>query len=231
MLRKRIFDRPRCRLTRAKLASVVFVLTAISVNSEVDHLIPLDIRYLEPNARQMLARKLFASPANYGRLVVIPPGIRGEQSVAIYSDSKSPTGFVVTCTEAETNVCNATSKDTTNRKNEDEINVRRTDIFAPKSMCMAVSQAVHKMVSNTAPADLADRFVDGTTLWFSANVEGKTIEGLLTEEIRGPSATLLRQVADELVDYCAAPTSERLKYGNRVEETAKRLIDRSELGP
>jgi len=193
-----------------------------------DHLIPtaseIDAAY-----RSLLSEKLFVTPADYARIVVMPSSASGEVSLAIYSRPVADyhsAHVCLTCTRADRNLWYSVSQSNPNRGKEPPAQVSRTDALLPKSAALAVAEAITHMLNRTEPVDRKDRiFLDGTGIEFSVeNGKQHPGRGLLTPYAKGKLTDKLRQLVRALMTYCDAAPAERQKIATQIEEQATSLV-------
>lgn len=196
--------------------------------SITDHLVPAD-KAIVRQYKEVLERKLFVTPGDYGRILFILGGKDGEYAVAIYSDSRSETGVFVTYTKADRNLGDATWEFSPNRIGEGRVKVKRIDAPVAQSVAAAISQAMREMLSRTRKREInpnAERpILGGIDIEFSIKSQaGQTIEGVLTSEMRGKHVVALGRLAQLMVDYCQGSPRERGGFSKRLENEAKQLI-------
>ncbi len=193
-----------------------------------DHLIPPSAE-IDTAYRSLLSQKLFVTPANYARIVVMPSSAAGERAIALYSETQA-TGeknVLLTCTKADKNLWYSTSQSNPNRGNERPVEITRKDAPFPKSTAVAVSQALHEMLARTKPLERESRIVlDGTDVEFEVPTDARTpIRGLLTPYAQGVLTAALQQLTKQLSNYCDAEPAERERVAREIEAEANRLLE------
>src|ERR1700730_3229197 len=134
-----------------------------------DHLVP-PVGEEEVSYKEFLKKKLFVTPADYGRILIMPSGIEGEASIALYS-KKGRNGrpeFEITCTKAAANLCYETSEPNTKRSQNPAINVARCDATIPQITVEAVRDALKTEIERGHPlGGHGAVYVDGTEIEFT----------------------------------------------------------------
>ena len=194
------------------------------LNTGEDHLIsPVDE---EISYKEFLKKKLFVTPADYGRILIMPSGVEGETSVALYSE-KSRDGsveFKITCTKAAANLWYATSESNPKRSQNPAINVARCDTTIPQKTMEAVRDALMAEIKQRHPlGGHGAVYVDGTEIEFSVpQNNGDVAIGILAPTTKGPKMTQLTKLAKALADYCMDP-KHRAKAITEIETIASSL--------
>ena len=218
------------------LWSVIFCVglarNLVAAPEDVDHLIPVTREELEPTLQRLLERKLFLSSANDGRIIVMPPGIHGEYSVAIHSDPASSTGTTITYTEAARNISAPVVADLVqgiSPKDERGVLVRRLNVPIENSIAAGVSSVLRQSVGRAHPLPkigwiATDIVLDGTSYWFLANGRSsKPMQGLLGPTMKGRYTDGLRRLTQHLVDYCLAKADGRTEMSTKIRNDVAQL--------
>ncbi len=212
----------------------VFVTSAALASSPpdatagpTDHLIPptseIDAAY-----RTLLSQKLFVTPANYARVVIMPSSSAGETAIAIYSGTQASgqRNVFLTCTKADTNLWYSVSPSNPSRGTQPSIKVTRTDAPFPSSAALAVSAAFDEMIARTKPLEPGNRIVvDGTNVEFEVQRGAQTSRrGLLTPYAKGQFTQALHRLTELLTNYCDAGPGKREQLAREVEAEANQLV-------
>jgi len=192
-----------------------------------DHLIPptseVDAAY-----RTLLSQKLFVTPANYARVVVMPSSAAGETAIAIYSGTQASgrKNVFFTCTKADKNLWYSASPSNPNRGNEPPVEITRRDAPFPRSAAVAVSEALREMLARTKPLERENRTVlDGTDVEFEIEDDTQTaLRGLLTPYAKGQLTTALHGLTKLFTNYCDAGRAQREQLARQIEAEANRLV-------
>jgi hypothetical protein len=208
---------------------VLFVeCTEASPSVDQDHLIPTKGE-IDQSYQAVLKRKLFVSPADYGRATLLPSDKSGEYSIAIYSNSHSKTGVSATCTKSAANLGNSTWEMNPKRIDQSLIKVTRADVPFPKSTAVALSAAWTGMLAQTREREITQRagdvVVDGLQILFSVdNMSRQKTEGILAPDSKGRHTAALRRLSELLSNYCEVNSSRRGGIATEIECEANRLV-------
>src|SRR5579884_354318 len=183
----------------------VFVTSAALASSQpdattgpTDHLIPptseIDAAY-----KTLLSQKLFVTPANYVRVVIMPSSSAGETAIAIYSGTRA--------------------------SGQRNVFLTRTNAPFPSSAALAVSEAFDEMIARTKPLEPGNRIVlDGTNVEFEVQRGAQTSRrGLLTPYAKGQFTQALHRLTELLTNYCDAGPGKREQLAREVEAEANQL--------
>lgn len=190
-----------------------------------DHLIPIDGR-IELPYEKLLDRRLFVTPANYGRIVILAsPASVGELAIAIYSKRSIADEVWITATRAERNLWAAEFGEDPSFPKIPAVQVSRCDALFPKSTSAAVSSAIKRMVKESRPLSKNGRIiVDATDIVFAVqDREEKGMRALLTPEAQGKNTAALRRLVRLLESYCGAKPSTQQSLSKKIETEAKSL--------
>ncbi len=211
------------------LGLIISCLPAASKAPFQDHLLPvrgeLDHSYV-----RILKRKLFVTPADFGRITSLGGEKIGEWSLAIHTDEHSKTGIIATCTRAERNLGNETWELNPHRVDDSVIKIHRTDWPFPRSTAEAVFLAVRTLLGNRAERETTGRAsditLDGLRVIFSISPESASSDGLMVPESRGPRTHQMLQLA-ELArrDREARDSDEREAAAKKLEAQAHLMGD------
>jgi len=180
------------------------------VSASADHLIPPVTEDAQDAAYHKIMReKLFVTPANYGRILIIPSGVEGETSIALYSEATPARGieFRITCTKAQKNIWFATSESSPKRSENPVIRVARYDATVPRTAIEAVHDALKKEIERRKPLPRSG---------------GKTAVGILGPATQGPRISQLVRLTKALTRYCMSPSNRSMLVG-QVEDIARSL--------
>ena len=197
------------------------------VSASADHLIPPVTEDAQDAAYHKIMReKLFVTPANYGRILIIPSGVEGETSIALYSEATPARGieFRITCTKAQKNIWFATSESSPKRSENPVIRVARYDATVPRTAIEAVHDALKKEIERRKPLEpIGKAYVDGTAIEFALpRSGGKTAVGILGPATQGPRISQLVRLTKALTRYCMSPSNRSMLVG-QVEDIARSL--------
>lgn len=179
--------------------------------SNDDHLVPTK-GYIDATYEALLRRKLFLTPANYGRIVTLASAASvGESAISIYSKSgRSGDPAFITWSHAERNLWYAENGDDPAFPKK-EINVERLDAPFPKALAEAISAAVKGMLDKTHPMSANGRIaVDPVNIEVSLEEGGITRRrGLLTPDANGKATSSFRSLLRSLEEYSktSSPTT------------------------
>lgn len=223
------------RYSRALLETFVYFcifaglsnsLTAYSRanQDENDHLMPIE-GYLEPAYQTLLSHKLFLTPANYARIVILPSGTEGESAIAIYSKPRVADEVFITRTKAERNLWQAAWQLNTNLAKVPAVNITRLDRPFPKHVAAIVSESIRQVIAKRRPLTKTNRIiVDGTDIEFSIQSRDReAFTGLLTPDAKGKNGNALRRLTELLEQYCGAKLSDRENLTNKIQAEARNL--------
>jgi hypothetical protein len=192
-----------------------------------DHLVPFD-GIVEPSYQTLLSQKLFLTPGNFVRIVILPSAAsKGEVAIAIYSDSKMAADSVtVTCTKAKRNLWYAASDENGGlSKNTSSIEIERSDAVFPKAVAATIVRGATRMLDQCKPLDKTnDTFVDATDIEvLIESSPNKRVRGLLTPHARGRSGSALRALTEILERYCEATPENKKQLLRKIEARANQL--------
>jgi hypothetical protein len=191
-----------------------------------DHLIPMNGRIDAPYEK-LLNRKLFITPANYTRIVVLSsPASIGELAVSIYSKGNNADEVGITITRAERNLWAAEFGGDPSFPKVPAVNVARCDALLPKMTATVVSGAIKRMVDGSRPLSRSGRIIlDATDIVFSVeDREGKRAEAVLTPDSHGKKSTALRQLVQLLQSYCQAKPAAKPSLSKKIDLEARNLM-------
>ena len=224
------------RVTKTKLFYLCCIVTCVTApalaeeraGSEYnDHLVPID-GIIEPAYQTLLSQKLFITPANFVRMVILPSAAsEGEIAIAIHSEpTKSEEKVFVTCTKAKKNLWYAASDESgALSKNTSSIQIARYDVPIPKTVAMTIMKGIRRMLGQCKPLDKTNKtFVDETDIEvLLESSPSRYVKGLLTPHARGVSGTALRRITHLLEAYCGATPGNREQLLEKIEAKAKQL--------
>ena len=154
-------------------------------NAINDHLIPVAGR-LKPHHEQLLARKLFVTPADYMRVVELPAAAsEGESVIAIYSKIDSPTSVMITLMRPERNLVYAEFAGDPDFPKGPKVS--RFDVPFAKSSAVAIRTRLKRLLAQARPLRKSNNpiFLDGTDIEFSVPLGNQSIRGLLIQSAAG----------------------------------------------
>jgi len=221
------------------ISSLGFAKTAAAANAKTsdpcscvpsasDHLIPVNFDF-ELEYRALLAQKLFASSADYGRAVIMPSAAsEGESCVAVYlrGNTSGTNETRIAYSKADRNIWYAQSESNPNRSHEGPINVQHVDLPFPQSAALEIAKVWRQMLCRTRPSVTTGKervIVDVTTVELSLiNKEGEAWYGSLPQS-RGSSTNALYELARLLIAYCNSEPSKRPSVADQIERSAREL--------
>jgi hypothetical protein len=195
--------------------------------AESDHLVPVgDI--IQADYYALLQRKLFVSPADFARIVDLPPG-GNEVVVAIYTvQSDGHENVRITHTRCNKVLWDVGSDGQGHFVKDPSVSVKRIDAPFPKQLAVAVSQAVKRALQERRPRppprDTDTVIVDGSLVEFSVSSSPRqTTRGVLTPDARGTRAHRLHHLKDLLQRYCQRPATERPAIALQIASEAAKI--------
>jgi hypothetical protein len=195
--------------------------------AESDHLIPVG-EIIAADYYALVQRKLFVSPADFGRVLDLPPG-GNEVVVAIYTvRSRGEENVRITHTRCDKVLWEVGSDSQGHFVKDPSVSVKRIDAPFPKQLALTVSRALERALAERRPRPpprATDRvIVDGRLVEFSVPAgERHTTRGLLTPDARGKKAKRLHHLTDLLERYCQAPATERTAIGQQIASEAAKI--------
>jgi hypothetical protein len=195
--------------------------------AESDHLIPIG-EIIPADYYALLQRKLFVSPADFARVVDLPPGGQ-EVVVAIYTvRSRSKEGVQITYTRCDKVLWDVGRDGQGNVTKEPSVSVKRLDAPFPKQLALTVNRAFKRALAERrprpAPRDTDVVTVDGSLVEFSVSGDQRrTARGLLTPDARGKKAQTLHHLKDLLERYCQTPAADRASVGQQIAVAAAKI--------
>jgi hypothetical protein len=221
------------RVSLLRLWLLAVALTSSSVlkaSSDGDRLYQVNLSEF-PKYRTLLLGKLGPTPFNFGR-VMIKPAFAPEYSVSIYSRSlaSGEMKYLVTYLAAEHSLWE-TSDAGGETQDAKHTNVRQIDCEIPKEIADKIRLAwLGMLTGNQRPTRMreedAARTTDATIAEFSIQVSpSETLYGeIAVEAPTGQKTKALSDLANTLVEYCKAKTTDRSEIGNRIDEESNRLL-------
>jgi hypothetical protein len=195
--------------------------------AESDRLVPVgDI--IQADYYALLQRKLFVSPADFARIVDLPPG-DNEVVVAIYTvRSDGHENVRITHTRCDKVLWDVGSDRQGHFVKDPSVSLKRIDAPFPKHLAVAVSQAVKRALQERRPRppprDTDTIIVDGSLVEFSVcSSPRQTTRGLLTPDARGMKARRLHNLRDLLQRYCQRPLTERTAIALQIASEAAQI--------
>ena len=105
--------------------------------NNIDHLVPVG-QMVDAAYQRLLARKLYLTPANYARIVVLPSGSSsGETALSLYSKRGNDDEVILTSTEGERDLWSAASELDPMLRKDPRIEIQRLDVPFPKPLATA----------------------------------------------------------------------------------------------
>lgn len=218
------------------LLSDALISQAITLD-QADHLLPLDPNQGMPivGYHKTVEKRLFLTPADCARMLVLPSA-GGEESVSIYSRSKSPIGekeYFITLVKSERNIWyqrmyqNMPGTQNDPGASRAPIKLRRIDAKFPVNCALAVRQAWIAMLTRVGPLppqDGTERVVlDGADFEFSSVDRGRAVAGYVPPGMRGKHTSTLRHLGQLLIDYCEASDAQRPHIAEAITNSAHQL--------
>jgi hypothetical protein len=207
------------------------VCTEVSAGRHADdHLIPFKPSIYD-ELRPTLYRKLCVTPANYGRMIELPPGPeRAEWAVSVSCDEASLTGETcdVTLTRAAANLDyimqERRGKDPLNAVNK--VKVVRKHAPIRKTVAVAVRAAWLRFLRNSKPSpsrpnDPIALHAPKIEFWL-VMPDGKAIKAEIPDR-PGESVMTLINIGRLLGKYCEEPESQRASLAAQIELDANRI--------
>src|SRR5438105_11353243 len=164
-------------------------LAAARAGSEYnDHLVPID-GIIEPAYQTLLSQRLFITPANFVRVVILPSAAsKGEVAISIYSEpTKGEDNVFITCTRATKNLWYAASYQSGVPSNTSSVEITRFDASVSKTAATSIIRGVRRMLDQCKPLDKTNNtFVDETDIEvLLQSSPNRFAQGLLTSNARG----------------------------------------------
>jgi hypothetical protein len=208
----------------------VVCLNAGAGASTDDHLVPFKPSIYD-ELRPTLYRKLCVTPANYGRMIELPPGPeRTEWAVSVSCDEASVTANAceVTLTRAASNLDYIMQE----RRGKDPLNavekvkVIRKQAPIQKEIAIPVRAAWLRFLRNSKPSrsrpnDPIALHAPKIEFWLPMS-GAKAIKAEAPDK-PGKSVMTLIALGRRLADYCEQPESQRGRLAAQIELDAKRL--------
>jgi hypothetical protein len=199
-----------------------------------DHLVPVDPDRGAgvPDYGALLQKKLFVTPANYGRVLVLPSAASlGEYALSLYSTA-SKNVHNITYTKAARNLWyqrslrGSLSLRDDPYSSQEPIRITRIDAVLPPSTALAIRAAWTEALRGTAPHSRGGPIVvDGADFEFSLVDRGKTATGVIMPGMReGKSMSQLIAVTELLETYCKAGPNQRAHIALQIEKRANDLV-------
>jgi hypothetical protein len=190
-----------------------------------DHLIPAR-EIIPADYYRLLQRKLFVSPADFARVVDLPP-FRQEAVVAIYTvRSRSEVDVRITYTRSDKVLWDVGSDSQGHFIRDPAVSVKRIDAPFPEELALAVSRAVERALRDLRPRPPPqpnDRVtVDGGFVEFSVSRGAQITRGLLTSDASGKKAQRLHHLKDLLERYCQSP-ADRTSVAQQIAIAAAKI--------
>jgi hypothetical protein len=214
----------RARIVIA-IAIVSFRLVDYSAGAVPDRLVPRWPDTGLPDYHTVLDRKLSLTPADCGRLLVLPsPASQGEEAVSIWSNGSR---HRITYTKASRNIWYAEMSP----KDPDyhgPVRIFRADADIPASTALAIRRAWTEMLRRTASTGYHTERVPihPTEYEFSLRDGAQTRIGTVIDALSGKRTSELIGVAHLLIDYCRSDDIKRGHIAREIEHKATRLASR-----
>jgi hypothetical protein len=191
-----------------------------------DHLIPVG-EIIPADYYGLLQRKLFVSPADFARVVDLPP-FHQETVLAIYTvRSRSEEDVRITYTRCNKVLWDVGSDGQGHSIEDPAVSVKRIDAPFPKELALAVARAVERALRDLRPRPPPqpnDRVtVDGGFVEFSVSRGAQSTRGLLTSDARGKNAQRLHHLKDLLERYCRTSPVDRTSVGQQIAIAAAQI--------
>ncbi len=221
----RLLVRPmRARLLIASLLTTV--VASSPARASEDHLVPREERSEVRNYYGVLAHKLFVTPADYGRFLVLrSPASVGEDSVALWS---SGARAQLSYTKASRNIYSSlmSPNDPTYRG---PVTTARIDAPISASAAAAVRRAWGAMLQHISPRrePLRQIIIHGEVYEFSIGSR-RAVVGAAIEGQTGTNASEMINIGRLLIDYSRAALPRRERLAREIERRATHLASRVE---
>jgi hypothetical protein len=225
------------KLTALHLMLVGALPFSIRAAQEVDRLVPLDLSQGVPvtGYHKMIEQKLFLTPADSARLLVLPSA-GGEESVSIYSKTKSPDGdkeYSITLLKAERNIWyqqmyqNMPGTQNDPGASRAPIKIKRIDANFPRDCALAVHRAWLGMLKGVhpppPPVDTERVVLDGADFEFFGVDRGRKTAGCVPPWVRGKHTSAFRHLGQLLIDFCEATGTQRPHIAEAITNSANQL--------
>jgi hypothetical protein len=199
---------------------------AVSGNN-IDHLVPVG-QMVDATYQSLLARKLYLTPADYARIVVIPSGSSsGETALSLYSKQENDDKVILTSTKGDRDLWSAASDLDPMLRKDPRIKVRRLDVPFPKPLAILISKALKRLIEESREPESTDRMVlHGTHILYIVDPPGdRLLKARLTPESKGKTTGALRKLTDLLREYCHATVEKRKALEKKMKTEVQRLTD------
>lgn len=220
-------------LTIAWFLMACTVASAVGGTAE-DHLAPVDLR-IEKKYRDLLERKLFVTPFDYGRALIMP-SFEPESAVSLYSrlSKERELKYSVTFTDAGANLWQK-SRGGSEPNKVRKIKIQRIDVEIPAHTAQTVREVWLQMLQDThlhevsQPSNERSIVLDATTMEFSLGL-GKSSplygELVLADPRKKKNVKAFSDLTFALIEYCRAAPHQRAAIARRIERTARDLLAR-----
>jgi hypothetical protein len=191
----------------------------------IDYLVPVN-ETVDAAYEKLLNHKLYQTPANYVRIVVLPSAaLIGERAFSLHSKTENPELITLTYTQADKNIWSAAFAMDVNLAREPRVKIRRRDVGFPKTLAVLLTERIGEMVRKSREPGATDRIViDGTSIIFLvAGQKGATVRAKLAPESEGRNSRALRGIKDLLREYCEASVADRSALARKIEVTVRQL--------
>ncbi len=217
----------------------LFGVRSLVADASEDHLVrPYEDRdWGVRGYASFLEKKLFITPATYGRILVLPSaGSLGEYSLSLYLSSRA--GLVsVTYVRASRNVwsylsdkSSPSSRQGVHEAWEDApLRFTRSDATLPIAAAAPLRGALAAMLRRTHgkwPGGTRV-IVDGYDVQFSLPAGGKIMAGVITAGLRGKNVSELQKIVEMLKTYCETSRSHQASLATQIERKAKQITVRA----
>jgi hypothetical protein len=183
--------------------------------------------------QKLLARKLYLTPANYARIVVVPSGTSsGEVAMSLYSNDGEEGAVRLTTTRGERDLWTAASELDPLLRKEPRIEILRRDVRFPKELAIAIRATLKHLIKQSREPTGSNRMVvDGTHILYMVD-EGanQRLQARLAPESVGPTTNALRDLTNALQQYDTATLPSRVLLEARIQSELKRLAEHGPEG-
>lgn len=214
-------------LQLAVMLSLTMGPLQVIADDRLDHLVPNN-GIIEPSYEKLLHRKLYLTSADYIRITVLPStGSLGETAYSLHSARSGANQATLTYTHAQYNLWAEASDSNGTLTKEPRAKVRRMDVPFPKSLAIAISQAISQLIeerrdwTGTGPI-----LVDATDFLFANESGGRQQQAVLMAGSTGRIPKTLIRLLEALDRYCKADDRNRSGLLPEIEVETKRLASK-----
>jgi hypothetical protein len=206
---------------RAFIAVCIVFTTNAAAAATDDHAFPMDTNRVPPGYQALLARRLFSSSANYGRIVILPSGFVGETALSI--DSHGVDGSArLTCAQAARSLWDPVFFHHPDMKLNLRVRIERCNAFLPEKAAKSLANVIEYLVRRSS-AKTAHEWValDGTDFELISPSAGMA---LVTPLSRGARIRAFLRIVQLLQRFCVSPEKERGEIVDSLYELAGVIV-------